>query len=62
MRKYGIDKAEAFTVDISNSKIYKALEKYKVKIGLPILCPLSKKEIAHFEKTLNGDDLIVQST
>ena len=58
MRKYGIDKAEAFTVDISNSKIYSALERYKVKIGLPILCPLSKKEIAHFEKLISRGEFI----
>ena len=58
MRVYRLDRAEDFAVDISNNKIYKALERYKVKIGLPILCPLNKKEIAHFEKMIRRGDLI----
>ena len=58
MREYRLDRAEDFAIDISNKKIYAALEKYKIKIGLPILCPLNKREIKSFEKMIRRGDLI----
>lgn len=52
IRNYGLDKQEKFNVNLADPNVSKKLDAYKLKIGLPLLCPLNDEEIKEFENQM----------